>query len=98
MGSLAYYSLVAFFAGQMVPLWLFPQFLRVLAEALPFQSVYYIPLSIYTGTLAGEGAVRAIGLQALWAVFLVLISRWKPLGRMRTKWRSWWMVLWVAQA
>jgi ABC-2 type transport system permease protein len=60
----------------MVPLWLFPQFLRRLAEVLPFQAVYYIPMSIYIRTLNGEAALRALGLQAFWAVVLVLISRW----------------------
>ena len=74
--SWAYYSLVSFFAGQMVPLWLFPQFLRRLAEVLPFQAVYYIPMSIYIRTLNGEAALWALGLQAFWTVVLVLISRW----------------------
>jgi ABC-2 type transport system permease protein len=72
----AYYSLVSFFAGQMVPLWLFPDFLRVIAEALPFQSVYYIPISIYIGTFAGDAALRALGFQALWAIVLAVVSRW----------------------
>jgi ABC-2 type transport system permease protein len=71
----AYYSLVGFFAGQMVPLWLFPDFLRRVAEVLPFQSIYYIPMSIYVGTLAGAEALRALGLQALWALLLVVVSR-----------------------
>ncbi len=72
----AYYSMMGFFAGQMVPLWLFPQFLRSLAEVLPFQSIYYIPMSIYVGTLEGTGALRAVGLQVVWAVLLVAASRW----------------------
>jgi ABC-2 type transport system permease protein len=74
--SWAYYSLVSFFAGQVVPLWLFPDFLRGLAEALPFKSVYYIPMSIYIGTFTGESALRAIGFQAAWAAVLMLVSRW----------------------
>ena len=72
----AYYSLMGFFAGQFVPLWLFPEFLRRLAEVLPFQSIFYIPMSIYVGTLEGAGAWRAIGLQLAWAVLLVVVSRW----------------------
>jgi ABC-2 type transport system permease protein len=72
----AYFSLVGFFAGQMVPLWLFPDFLRRLAEALPFQSIYYIPMSIYVGSLAGASAWRAIGLQAAWAALLIVVARW----------------------
>ena len=72
----AYYSLVSFFAGQMVPLWLFPDFLRGVAEVLPFKSVFYIPSSIYIGTFAGEAVLGALGFQALWAVVLAIISRW----------------------
>jgi ABC-2 type transport system permease protein len=72
----AYYSLVAFFSGQVVPLWLFPDLLRKVSEVLPFQAVYYIPMSIYIQTLNGEAALRALGLQAFWAVLLVFIARW----------------------
>jgi ABC-2 type transport system permease protein len=72
----AYYSLVSFFSGQIVPLWLFPDLLRKIAEYLPFQAVYYIPMSIYIKTLSGSAALRAVGLQVLWAVVLVLFSRW----------------------
>ncbi len=74
--SWAYYSLVSFFAGQMIPLWLFPDFLRVIAEVLPFKSIYYIPMSIYIGTFSGSSALQAIGFQVAWAAALVIISRW----------------------
>jgi len=74
--SWAYYSLVSFFSGQIVPLWLFPDFLRKISEALPFQAVYYIPMSIYIKTLNGNAALQALGLQAFWAIVLVLFSRW----------------------
>lgn len=74
--SWAYYSMINFFAGQIVPLWLFPKFLRDLAEILPFKSAYYIPSSIYIGTFMGESALRAIGFQIAWVVALALISRW----------------------
>jgi ABC-2 type transport system permease protein len=74
--SWAYYSLVAFLAGQMIPLWLFPETLRRIAEALPFKSIYYIPISIYIGTFSGPSAIQAIGFQIIWALVLILISRW----------------------
>ena len=72
----AYYALVSFFSGQIVPLWLFPDLLRKISEALPFQAVYYIPMSIYIKTLSGRDALNAVGLQAFWVVVLVLFSRW----------------------
>lgn len=71
----AYYSLVRFFGGQMIPLWLFPPALAWLAGALPFQCTYFIPMSIYIGSLAGTEALQAMGLQLAWAAALILISR-----------------------
>jgi ABC-2 type transport system permease protein len=73
--SWAYYSIVRFFGGQMVPLWLFPPILAAVAHVLPFQSTYFIPMSIYIGELAGADALQAIGFQVLWVVSLVLLSR-----------------------
>jgi len=67
---------VRFFSGQLVPLWLFPGTLGVLAQVLPFQSMFYTPLSIYTGTFSGTAALQAIGFQLLWLAILLLSSRW----------------------
>ena len=74
--SWAYYSMVAFFSGQVVPLWLFPEFLRKLSEVLPFQAIYYIPMSIYIQRLSGSTALQGLGLQAFWALVLALLARW----------------------
>ena len=82
--SWAYYSLVSFFSGQIVPLWLFPDLLRKVSEALPFQAIYYIPMSIYIKTLSGRDALQALGVQAFWVVVLVLFSRW-AWGKVHTR-------------
>ena len=74
--SWAYYSVVSFLAGQMLPLWLLPQFLRNIAEILPFKSIYYIPISIYIGTIRGDNALKQIGFQIIWTIILTLIARW----------------------
>jgi ABC-2 type transport system permease protein len=72
----AYNGLVRFFAGQMVPLWLFPGFIGALAAVLPFKSIFYIPLSIYIGRLSGSEAWQAVGFQLVWISILI------PLGRL----------------
>jgi viologen exporter family transport system permease protein len=59
-----------FFGGALVPLWFFPPLLRRVAEVLPFQAQTFIPLSIYTGQLAGGQAMQAITLQAFWVIAL----------------------------
>jgi ABC-2 type transport system permease protein len=74
--SWAYYSMVTFFSGQVVPLWLFPDFLRKISEALPFQAIYYIPMSIYIERMSGNTALQGLGLQVFWTIVLVFVSRW----------------------
>jgi ABC-2 type transport system permease protein len=73
--SWAYFSVVRFLGGQIVPLWLFPPFVAVIAEVLPFKGTYYIPISIYIGKLAGIEAIKALGFQVMWLIVLVLLSR-----------------------
>ena len=72
----AYYALISFFSGQIVPLWLFPDLLRKISNFLPFQAIYYIPISIYIKTLNGQEALQALALQVFWAIILVFVSRW----------------------
>ena len=73
--SWAYFSIVRFLGGQIVPLWLFPPIVAAIAEVLPFKGTYYIPISIYIGRLAGAEAIRAIEFQMVWLIVLVLTSR-----------------------
>jgi ABC-2 type transport system permease protein len=64
-----------FFAGALVPLWLFPVPLRTVAELLPFQTQANIPVSIYVGRLTGVDALRGLAIQAAWVVILGLLVR-----------------------
>jgi len=73
--SWAYFSVVRFLGGQIVPLWLFPTAIRAIAEVLPFKGTYFIPISIYIGTLTGAEAIRAIEFQLIWVIVLVIVSR-----------------------
>ncbi|HZJ24671.1 MAG TPA: ABC-2 family transporter protein [Anaerolineales bacterium] len=73
--SWAYFSLVRFLGGQIVPLWLFPPVVAAIAEVLPFKGTYYIPISIYIGRLTGVEAIRALEFQLVWLIVLVLVSR-----------------------
>jgi ABC-2 type transport system permease protein len=64
------------FSGQFLPLWLFPGIVGRLANVLPFRSLFFIPLSIYTGALSGMEVRQAINFQLLWLLVLLLMSRW----------------------
>ncbi|MGW6389078.1 ABC transporter permease [Streptomyces sp. NPDC055103] len=59
-----------FLAGVLVPLYFFPDWLRTVAELLPFQATTFTPVAIYGGQLAGGEALQAIAVQLLWIVLL----------------------------
>jgi ABC-type uncharacterized transport system permease subunit len=68
--TLLYHFVNQFFAGALVPLFFFPDWLRRVAELLPFQTQAFLPLSIYFGHLSGLDALRAIGIAIVWLALL----------------------------
>src|SRR5690606_4030353 len=68
-------AIVSLLAGTIIPFEFFPEWLRFAAEHLPFQSMAYIPLSIYTGRIVGQEMFQAMGEQLLWAAAMLLLSR-----------------------
>lgn len=72
------YRLIGNFAtGALVPLWFMPDMLRVVVQVLPFQSIAFVPVSIYVGEPATGAIWSALALQAFWAVVLVGVIRWE---------------------
>jgi ABC-2 type transport system permease protein len=61
--------------GTMVPLTFFPDAVRRVAEVLPFAGIAYLPVSIWMGTIQGDGILRALAIQAFWAIALWGIGR-----------------------
>ncbi|MGI5898366.1 MAG: ABC transporter permease [Christensenellales bacterium] len=53
-------------SGSIVPLWLLPGWLKGIAQALPFQAVNYIPVTIYMGGMSAAEFYGAIALQIAW--------------------------------
>jgi ABC-2 type transport system permease protein len=71
------YTLIGNFAtGALIPLWFMPDALRVVVQALPFQAIAYVPVSIYVGAPATGGVATAFALQCFWAAALVFVIRW----------------------
>jgi ABC-type uncharacterized transport system permease subunit len=71
------YRLIGNFAtGALVPLWFMPDALRVVVQLLPFQSIAFIPVSIYVGAPATGAIWSALATQLFWAVALVGVIRW----------------------
>lgn len=70
-----YRNIAQFLAGGLVPLWFMPDWLRAVAEALPFQAMTYTPVSVYLGRLTGPDLARALAVQALWLAGVYLLGR-----------------------
>lgn len=58
------------FSGLLIPIPLFPDALRALAEALPFRQISYVPVTVYLGKLSGAETASALAAQAAWAALL----------------------------
>jgi ABC-2 type transport system permease protein len=70
----AFNAFIRFASGEAIPLWLFPPLLGAVAAALPFQAIFFMPLSIYIG-VHGGGPGRALAAQALWTAGVLLFCQ-----------------------
>jgi ABC-2 type transport system permease protein len=64
------------FSGAIIPLALFPGWLKTLALALPFQAIISTPLEIYLGDTQGVAVAEALVVQLGWIAGLWLLARW----------------------
>jgi ABC-2 type transport system permease protein len=72
--SFCYTAVVSFLAGQMVPLWMFPQWAQTIIGLLPFRCIFDVPMSIYIGRVSVQQGLRDIGLQGFWMVALAALG------------------------
>jgi ABC-2 type transport system permease protein len=79
----AKYYVQELLSGLLVPMTMFPPVLQTVLAFLPFQHIAYTPLRIYLGKLEGAAALEALGVQALWAVVLLLLGSrfWHVMAR-----------------
>jgi len=86
LGSLAYWymsvwhfdlliaEIISIFAGAYIPIWFFPKALLNFSELLPFQLIYYFPLSVYLGKYQFRDILYYFMLQIIWIIVLFLLS------------------------
>lgn len=63
------------FSGNIVPLLLFPDWMRGFLLAQPFAGLLDIPSRIYVGQLTGADAFLGLGLQLFWVLALIALGR-----------------------
>lgn len=65
--------------GRVIPLFLFPAGIRVLANILPFRYLAVFPLEIMTGAVNNKEIVIGLTIQSLWLVVFIIFAKvlWK---------------------
>jgi ABC-2 type transport system permease protein len=72
-------AIVVIMSGALIPLWFMPQWLYDFIKLTPFDSIYYIPISIYLGQIPSNEIIYSIIKQLFWIVLLIGIGHiiWK---------------------
>jgi ABC-2 type transport system permease protein len=70
-----YMAVFSFFSGQIVPLWLYPDVVKIAADLMPFKCVFYIPVSIYLGKYENYGVFYNMVSQLFWILILYILAR-----------------------
>ena len=68
-------AIVVLFCGLIVPLPLYPDWLRTALEYTPFAGLVDLPLRLYSGHIPADEAWRVFALQLGWTLVLVLLGR-----------------------
>jgi ABC-2 type transport system permease protein len=64
----AKHYLLEILSGLLLPLAMFPNWLKSLSRWLPFQQISFVPTSIWLGKLQGQELALALARQALWVL------------------------------
>lgn len=72
-------ALITVLSGSMIPLWFFPERIYDIIKLTPFDSIYYIPISIYLGQVPSNEIFENLLKQVIWIAVLGLIGHivWK---------------------
>ena len=73
------WNMIKIFSGEILPIAIFPSFIKKISVILPFQYIYYTPISVLQGKLTNEQLLDSIGFQIFWVIFMSIISliMWK---------------------
>jgi ABC-2 type transport system permease protein len=70
-----YFILMLFLAGQIAPLTLFPNWLQIVADILPFRWMLGFPVELVLGRLSPTQALVGLAAQFTWVIISLLLIR-----------------------
>ena len=62
--------------GYMLPISLYPDWLQFIPRSLPFQFIYYVPVSVWNGTISPSAAASMLLTGFIWFIILLIASSW----------------------
>jgi ABC-2 type transport system permease protein len=65
-------AFVWFFSGSAIPLWIYPSWLRRVADVLPGRFAFDLPLSLYIGRITPAQGLAGLGMEMAWIGCLAL--------------------------
>ncbi len=68
-----YFALELLLSGRLVPMTLMPAWVQLISMFLPFQSMFYFPITALTGSLTNAELLSGLGIQLLWFVVALLL-------------------------
>ncbi|RJO77720.1 ABC transporter permease [Nocardia panacis] len=72
---LFYTTLGTFLAGLFVPVHMFPDWLRAIANSTPFPSILQAPIDVLSGRVLGMESVQVVGVQLFWLLVVGAFGR-----------------------
>jgi ABC-2 type transport system permease protein len=70
-----YFILMLFLAGQIAPLTLFPHWIQILADILPFRWMLGFPVELVLGRLTQLQALEGLAAQVAWVILSLVLVR-----------------------
>ena len=70
-----YFVLLLFLSGQIAPLTLFPNWIQVVADILPFRWMLGFPVELVLGRLTQQQALAGLAAQVAWVVISLVLVR-----------------------
>lgn len=63
-----FYFAMSLLSGSVIPLWFFPNWLETIATYLPFQTIFFMPISIFIEETTGNQILIFFAIQLFWLI------------------------------
>ncbi len=69
-----YCGIAEILSGQVIPIPLFPEFLKTIAVLLPFAYISDFSFRIYSGNIAGMAIIKGLCIEVFWLIVLIILG------------------------